>query len=325
MGPFEYASPTTLTEAIELLAERPGESAVLAGGTDLLALMKDGLCQPKRLVNIKSVRGLELLKWTGDSLSIGPAVRLEQLAADERIGNTFPALAHAVEGIASPQLRTMATVGGNLCQRPRCWYFRAGFGLLARGPDGRPLPLTGDNRYHAVFGTGPAYFVCPSSLGAALVALGAEAVVAGPEGKRTVALAEFFRVPRSDKEREHSLKPNEVLAELIVPLRGYLSAAYEVRQRNALDWPLASAFIAIKRDGGKLTEARVVLGHVAPVPWRATEAEKLIVADGLTESAIEQAAAAAVKDAKPLSRNAYKVNLARICVKRALQQLAGSG
>jgi len=313
-----------LAEAVKLLAERPGESAVLAGGTDLLALMKDGVCQPKRVVNIKSVRGLELLKWTDESLSIGAAVRLEQLGTDQRLRKKFPAVAEAIDGIASPQLRNMATVGGNLCQRPRCWYFRAGFGLLARGADGRPLPVEGDNRYHAVFGTGPAYFVCPSSLGAALVALGASAAIAGPNGTRTVPLADFFRVPTSDAEREHAIKADEVLAEVIVPLAGWASAAYEVRQRNALDWPLASAFVAAKRDGTKVTEARVVLGHVAPVPWRAAEAEKIIVADGLTERAIERAAAAAVKDAKPLSRNAYKVNLARTCVKRALQKLAAA-
>jgi xanthine dehydrogenase YagS FAD-binding subunit len=324
MKPFEYASPTSLAEAVELLAERPSESAPLAGGTDLLALMKDGVYEPKRLVSVKSIAGLELLSWTGEELTIGAAVKLAQLADDQRVRKTFPALAAAIDEIASPQLRNTATVGGNLCQRPRCWYYRAGFGLLARGPDGRPLPLAGDNRYHAIFHAGQAYFVCPSSLGAALVALDATVRIVGPAGERTVPAAKFFRTPSSEDEREHAIGPNELLTEVVVPIRGYTNAAYEVRQRQALDWPLASAFVAAKLNGEKVTGARIVLGHVAPVPWRATDAEKVLVAGGLGEATIEKAAAAAVKDARPLSRNAYKVNLARTCVKRALQRLAKS-
>src|SRR5262249_17291481 len=172
MKSFEYASPTNVKDAVGLLGSEWGETEVLAGGTDLISLMKEYLSTPKRVVNIKSIPGLNQVRNAGDAVSIGALMTLQELIDNKQIGESFPSLVEAAEGVSSQQIRAMGTVGGDLCQRPRCWYYRAGFGLIARGPDGEPLVPRGDNRYHAIFGGGPALFVSPSSLGPALAALG---------------------------------------------------------------------------------------------------------------------------------------------------------
>ncbi|MBO0797742.1 MAG: FAD binding domain-containing protein, partial [Blastocatellia bacterium] len=173
MQKFEYASPTTKEQAVALLSKDWGETEVLAGGTDLISLMKDFIVTPKRVVNIKGIKELDAVKTPHDgSAHIGALLTIERLI---EIGKGFPALTEAAAGITSPQIRNMGTVGGDLCQRPRCWYYRAGFGLLANGENGEPLVPNGDNRYHAIIGNeGPAYFVNPSSLAPALIALGAK-------------------------------------------------------------------------------------------------------------------------------------------------------
>src|SRR5262249_43481836 len=217
----------------------------------------------------------------------------------------------------SPQLRTMGTVGGELLQRPRCWYFRRGHGLLAER-DGESLPAKGDNRYHAILGNaGPAKFVHASSLAPALIAYGATAVVVGPKGKRTVAVKELYRVPKAG-ERETTLAPNEVVTSITLPKPAPRSATYEVRPRQGLDWPLVAASVALEVDGRTVKSATVVLGHVAPTPWVAEDAAKALVGKTLDEKLAHAAGAAAVAGATPLSKNAYKVELAQVAVRRAL-------
>jgi len=216
----------------------------------------------------------------------------------------------------------MGTVGGDLCQRPRCWYFRRdGFGLLAMH-EGKPLVPGGENKYHAIFGDGPAYFVSASSLGPALIALGAKVKLASAKGSREVPVAKFFIVPKDENSREIALMPNEILTEIIVPAAATRNATYEVRQKEALDWPLAAASVALKMSGSKVTSAKVVLGHVAPTPWDAAEAGKMLAGKSITPEVAEEAGKAAVADAKPLSQNAYKVQLTRVAVKRALMAAA---
>jgi xanthine dehydrogenase YagS FAD-binding subunit len=320
MQAFEYASPATLQEAIALLGPKWGEAAVLAGGTDLLSLMKDYVDTPKRVVNIKGIKELGGISKAAAGLRIGALVTFDEMLASADL-KPYPAILAAVRGVSSPQIRNLGTVGGDLCQRPRCWYFRGGFGLLARH-EGKNLAEEGDNRYHAIFGNGPARFVSASSLGPPLIALGARITVAGPAGNRTIAAEKFFVSPKSDSDREIAIKPNEIVTEIIVPAAGR-NATYEVRQKEALDWPLATASVALRMKGSSVASARIVLGHVAPTPWVAAGAEKFLAGKSLTQDVAEEAGKAAAADATPLSGNAYKVQLAKVAVKRALLAAAG--
>lgn len=327
MQAFEYAEPKTLKEALGLLSARWGETEILAGGTDLLSLMKNYVVTPKRVVNLKSIAELRGVAETPEGLRIGALTTVQELLEDRRLAR-FPALIVAAQGITSPQIRNMGTVGGDLCQRPRCWYFRNGFGLLARDAQGRALVPEGDNRYHAILGNdGPAYFVSASSFGPPLIALGARVRIAGPNGAREMPLSEFFVIPKNEGEREIALRPNEILTDVILPAAAseLRNTTYEVRQREFLDWPLATASVALELGEGKVRRASIVLGHVAPVPWQARAAAALLEGKVLTEDLAAQAGEQAVAAAKPLSKNRYKVQLARVAVKRALLAAAQGG
>jgi xanthine dehydrogenase YagS FAD-binding subunit len=327
MRAFEYASPTTKEQAVGLLAGTWGETEVLAGGTDLLSLMKDDVVTPKRLVNLKEIRELDGITFNAKSgLRVGALATIQELLDDAQVRRQYPALIEAAEGIHSPQIRSMGTVGGDLCQRPRCWFYRAGFGLLAKDAGGKSLVLDGDNRYHAILGNaGPAYFVNPSSLAPALIALGARLRIFGPKGSREMPLDKFFVIPRLDGQREYDLKSNEIVTDILVPPASGPNATYEVRQREALDWPLATASVALKLSGNKIQSARVVMGHVAPVPWSSPEAEWALVGKTITEEVAQAAGRAAVEGAKELSHNGYKIQLAQVAVKRAILQVARGG
>jgi xanthine dehydrogenase YagS FAD-binding subunit len=319
MKAFEYANPTTLREALSLLGTNWDDAAVLAGGTDLLSMMKDYVYSPKRVVNIKGVKDLGGIQASKSGLRIGATVTFDELAENAAVRKDFPSLAGAARGVSSPQIRNMGTVGGDLCQRPRCWYYRQGLGLLAM-KDGQSLVVNGENKYHAILGNGgAAKFVSASSLGPALIALGAKVTLQSISGgSREVEAAKFFVTPSSNGARETALLPNEILTAIVVPAGGMKNATYEVRQKEALDWPLAAASVALKMSGSTVQSARVVLGHVAPTPWAATQADTFLAGKSLTEKVAEDAAKAALSNATPLSQNAYKVQLARVAVKRAL-------
>ncbi len=320
MQAFEYARPRSTQEAIKLLSGTGGDVQVLAGGTDLLSLMKDGVATPHRLVSLQHVNEIKEISFREDSgLRLGAGVTLEDLIENAEVRHHYPALVQAAEGVHSPQIRSTGTVGGDLCQRPRCWYYRAGFGLLATYK-GKALVPEGDNRYHAILGnSGPAYFVSPSSLAPILMALNAKVKLHGPQGAREIAVADFFVTPKSEKETENALRPGEIVTEILVPNpRGLKMAVYELRQREALDWPLAAAAVVLKIADGRVESARVVLGHVAPVPWPAPAAEQVLKGKAVDEEVAWVTGKAALAHATPLSRNAYKVQLARVAVKRAL-------
>lgn len=325
MRAFDYVSPTTKEQAVSLLGASDAE--ILAGGTDLLSLMKDEVAAPRRLVNIKGIDELRGLRFDARAgLRLGALVTFQEIADEAAVARSYPALAAAVSGVTSPQIRSVGTVGGDLCQRPRCWYYRSGFGLLGQDPSGRSLPKDGDNRYHAILGNqGPAYFVSPSSLAPALIALGATVRVFGPQGAREMPVEKFFLTPKSASEREHDLRSNEILTEVRVPVPKGKSATYEVREREALDWPLASASVVLESSGGKVQRTRVVLGHVAPTPWPSAEAEAALVGRVVTEEVAAAAGEAALKGARALSGNAYKIQLARVAVKRAVLEAARGG
>jgi len=325
MRSFEYASPTTKEQAVALLDKTWGQTEMLAGGSDLLALMKDEILTPKRVINIKEIKELEGISFTPSAgLRVGALVTLDQLAENALIKQHYPALHMAAEEAASPQIRNVGTLGGNLCQRPRCWYFRSGFGLFAKDEGGELVPA-GDNRYHAILGNdGPAYYVHPSSIAPVLIALAAKVKIYGSKGPRQVSAGEFFVVPKSEDERENVLQPNEIVTEITLPPPGGVKAAnYEVRHREVFDWPLATAAVALTMNGKTVKSARVVLGHVAPIPWPSPEAEQAIIGKMITEEVAAEAANAALSKAKALSRNGYKIQLARVAVKRAILQAAG--
>ncbi|SPF46604.1 Molybdopterin dehydrogenase, FAD-binding protein [Candidatus Sulfotelmatobacter kueseliae] len=327
MRPFEYVSPNTRAQAISLLGTSWGNAEILAGGTDLLALMKDDVVAPKRLINIKGVHDLHGVFSNAQGFHIGALTTLGDLADDARVSRNYPALAEALLEAASPQIRNQATLGGNLCQRPRCWYFRNGFGLLPRNQAGKELVAEGENRFHAILGNeGPAKFVSPSTLVPILIAYGAKIRLEGPKGKRELPLEKFFVIPKNEGEREHDLRPNEIVTEVVIPPAPDARAAhYEIRQKEAFEWPLAVAGVALKMRGSTVKSARIVMGYVAPVPWPSPEAEQALVGQPINKDTAQRAAEAALTNVKPLSHNAYKVQLARVALKRAILKAASGG
>ena len=326
MRAFSYASPTRKEEVPGLLGASWGEVEILAGGSDLLSLMKDDITTPKKLVNIKKVAGIHAISNEAGALHLGALVTLDRISAAAQTKQHHPALAAAAGDAASPQIRNVATIGGNLCQRPRCWYFRTGHGLLGLDKNGKSLVLQGDNRYHAILGNdGPAYFVSPSSVAPVLIAYNAKVRILGPNGQREVPLEKFFVIPKTESQREHDLRPNEFITDVIVPpAPGVRAAHYEIRQKEAFDWPYATAAVVLKMNGRTIENARVVMGHVAPVPWVSMEAAEALKGKAITQATAEEAAKASVANAKSLGHNAAKIHLARVAVKRAILKAAGA-
>jgi xanthine dehydrogenase YagS FAD-binding subunit len=322
MRAFEYVTPTKKEQVAMLLGQ---QGSILAGGTDLLALMKDDVVSPPRLVNIKQLDGLRGTSFQpGNGLRIGALTTIAELVESTDLA-AYPMLTEALIEAASPQIRNLATIGGNMCQRPRCWYFRNGLGLMPTTPDGKSMVLQGDNRYAAILGnSGPAYFVSPSTIAPALIAYGAKirlySASAPGSGVRELPLENFFVIPKSATEREHDLKPGEMVIEIVVPppSQNLKPATYEVRQRAAFDWPLAQACVTLEMEGTTVKSARVVMGHVAPIPWISSEAAQALVGKSVTAETAMTAANAAVAKAKPLSHNKYKITLAKVAVKRAI-------
>jgi xanthine dehydrogenase YagS FAD-binding subunit len=323
---FEYASPSSVKEALSALDSKWGSTEILAGGTDLIALMKEYVLTPTRLVNVKRIAGLDRVSYTArKGLQVGALVTMDDLAKHPLVTKYYPTLAQVIGDAASPQIRNRATIGGNLCQRPRCWYFRNGYGLLALDKKGKSLVLNGENQYHAILGnSGPAYFVSPSTVAPTLVALGAMVTIAGPKRTRRVTLDSFYLTPTKTGEREHALRPNEMVIEVNIPPVAGLSVAYqEVRQKHGFDWPLATATVVAKLKAGKMENPVVMMGHVAPIPWRSKEAEAVLAGQKITPVLAAAAAQESVKPAKSLGQNGYKIAIARTAVERCIRQAAG--
>ncbi|RMG35720.1 MAG: molybdopterin dehydrogenase [Planctomycetota bacterium] len=327
MRPIEYARPETVGEAVELLSEHDGATAVLAGGTDLIYLMQKDVLDPppRRLVDLKNIPELQDIRQQDDRLVIGACCTLEQIA-DSPLTAPLRALHDVIDGIRSIQVQQMGTIGGDLCHLPNCWYFRNGYGLLALN-EGRSLVESGENRYHAIFGNqGPAKFVSASRFAPALIACGASVRIVGPQPdqQETVPLEYFYVAPKTNRQGVTILKPGQFLSHVIVPLaRPLQTATYEVLQIEGLDWPLAAAAAALHVEGGVVRDARIVMGHVAPVPWIADAAARFLVGRSIDEDSAQRAGEMAVAGATPLSQNAYKVQLARTAVKRAVLKAAG--
>ncbi len=326
MKNFAIIAPKDLAHASRLLAQ-PGNLAI-AGGVDVIDLLKLNLLAPAALVNLKGLpelKGIEVDPKQG--LKLGALVKLHEVAAHPAIRQTFTAIAEAAAEAATPQIRNLGTVGGNLLQRPRCWYFRnADTPCLKKGGD-KCFSLSGLNRYHAILGGGPSYIVHPSNLAPALIAMGASARIIGPSGERIVDLEKFFTLPSVDPVRENDLKAGEIIVQVIVPAPApeTRSAYIEAREKQSFDWPLVSVASSITPTAGSksVRDARVVMGAVAPIPWRSADAENAIKGAPLDVTRAKAAADAALKQAIPMSDNAYKIVLAKVMVRRAILRAGG--
>ena len=320
MKSFEYAAPRTEAEVVQLLSPESGVTEILAGGTDLVGLMKKMVVSPKRVINIMEVDSLRHIEGLSDgSVSIGAAVTLDEILASPYLSD-YRAVTDAILGINSPQLQCQGTIGGEICQRPQCWYFRSGQGLLSDDDH------QGDSRFQAILGNrGRARFVSSSRLAPSLVALGAHARVLGPgaDDEQYLPLESIYRIPRRASQRETALEPNQLVTHVLLPPATVQSATYEVRQGEGPDVPLAAAAAALKISGGVVNTARIVLGQVAPIPWISNEAARLLIGQAITPELAEEAGAAAVYAAIALPDNEYKVQLAKVAVKRAILLAAG--
>ncbi len=326
MKNFTYFRPTTPEQVVTLLEARWGNTEMLAGGTDLLALQKEYIAQPGRVVSLSGIAGLQTIVVGQRSVSLGAGVTLATIANHAELRRLYPALTAAAGDIGGPQVRNMGTLGGNLCQRNRCWYFRDEHSpCLLRGGN-RCSAIEGENKFHAIFTQNHRCVIAsPSTLATGLIALGATAEVLGPQKRRTVDLASFFHAPTSPTEREHNLAPNEIVTSVTIPVRGLNNAAYEVRQKQSSDWPIVQVAVAFLggRNGEKATNVKIVLSHVAPTPVVAEAAARAVDNRAITDATASAAGRAAVEGAKPLSQNAYKVKLVEVAVKRALMLAAG--
>jgi len=322
LPPFEFATAKNRDQALQQLSSDWNSAALYAGGMDLLDLMKERLYTPQRLVNIKNLQDMRSMSAEQDgSVRIGALATLHQVAADEIVAAKFPAVALACGEAATPQVRNVATIGGNLCQRPRCWYFRnEDFHCLKKGGQ-KCFAREGENKYHAIFTTDePCVIIHPSSAAIGLMALDAQLKIIGRAGERVLPLAEFFVRPKDNIQRENVLKPTELITEVLIPatMAGWQSFYLKQKEKQSFDWPLVDVAVAVKLTGDRVEDSRVVLGSTAPVPRRATETEKYLKGKSFSGETIARAAALAADGAAPLAQNGYKVQLVKVITRRAL-------
>jgi len=333
MKSFEWTNPASVSEAVKMLTvSTPGDideaPRPIAGGQDLLTTMKDYTSRPVRVVNLKNIRGLNQITLNARGLTIGALVTLSELEEHAGVRKSFPGLAEAAHSIATPQIRNLGTVGGNLCQRPRCWYFRLEEVICLKKGGSECYAATGENKYNAIIGGGPSHIVHPSDLAPMLLALGASVTVVGAKGKRAIPLDKFFTLPSEGNiRRENVLKNEEIITEIVVPSSPVAahSTYLKFKERESLDFALASAAVGVQLAADRTVRAaRIVLGGVAPIPWRVPAAEKFVIGKSLTPDVLAEAAKIALAEAKPLEKNAYKVPLTQTLVRRALAKAGQS-
>ena len=331
MKSFEWTNPTTINEAVKLLGAAPSTDIddaprPLAGGQDLLTTMKDYTSRPTRIVNLKNIPGLNKITLNARGLTIGALVTLTELEEHEGVRKSYPGLAEAALSIATPQIRNLGTVGGNLCQRPRCWYFRLEEVICLKKGGSECYAASGENKYNAILGGGPSFIVHPSDLAPMFLALGARITAVGPKGRRVIPIDKFFTLPdQGDIRRENVLTNDEIITEIYVPASPLAahSTYLKFKERESLDFALASVAAAVQLAPNKTVRtARIVLGGVAPIPWRVPDAEKYVAGKNLSPDVLAEAAKIALSQATPLDKNAYKVPLAQTLVRRAVAKAA---
>jgi xanthine dehydrogenase YagS FAD-binding subunit len=321
---FAYVNPANEREAVAAL-KVDGIAVPIGGGQDLLARMKDYIDSPDRLVNVKSLDATITATPDG-GMKIGSAVKIVDLFEHAQVAKLYPAINAAAIEVGTPQIRNQGTVGGNVNQRPRCWYYRNEEFVCYKKGGSRCFAVGGENQYHAIFGNdGPSHIVHPSSLAVPFVAYGAKFRVLGPNGEREIAAADYFTLPTLQNVlKENVLEDEDILTHVILPAPGNVKHGhYEVRYKASHDWPLAFTTVVLTMSGNTISSARVVLGAVAPIPWRSKAAEAALAGKPLNEQTAIAAGEAAVAEAKPMSGNAYKVQIAKTAVKRAIMQAAG--
>ena len=331
MKNFEMMMPESVDQALELLPTRPSwagvDTVILAGGQDLVPEMKEHLVEPDRVVNLKSTGELRGHSIRADgAASIGALVTLAELARDPAFQVRYPVLTEAAGSVGSAQIRSQATVGGNLCQRPRCWYYRDENTVCLKKGGTECFSYAGMNKYNAVLGGGPSYIVHPSDLAPALISLDAMVRVRGPEGERQVALQDFYVLPSEadDVTRETVLAPGDIVTDIEVPAHSatWRSTYLKFQEKGSFDFALGAVAVAVRLDGNAIAEARVCLGGVAPVPWRCRTTEQLLLGRTIDDETCRLAADDALRGAEPLDHNAYKIPLTKGLLTRALKSLA---
>ena len=312
MPAFAYLRPQSLPTAISSLQ---GERAyVLAGGSDLLGCLRDEIFTADKLVSLsglkKELHGIARTPEGG--LSIGALTTLSEVAANESIRSRYPGLAQAASEVASPQLRNQGTIGGNLCQKPRCWYYRGDFHCLRKGGN-RCFALGGEDQFHCILGGQSCYIVHPSDTAPVLAALKALVHISGPDGERTMPVSRLHVPPAENPTRETSLSPGEIITSIrLPPVQDTVRSSYrKVRTRRAWDFALAGVALVLDMDGPRVNSASVYLSGCAPIPWHAAEIEETISGKELSQQIIDQAAERAVSQARPLSKNQYKIQLVK--------------
>jgi xanthine dehydrogenase YagS FAD-binding subunit len=322
---FSYIRPRSLDEAIRYLSLDGARAH--AGGTDLLGCLRDHVFSVSTIVSIAGLKELRGIATTpAGGLRIGSLTTIAEIVRHPVIRSNYRALSMAAAEVASPQLRNQGTIGGNLCQKPRCWYYRGEFHCLRKGGD-LCYAVEGENPYHCIFGGENCFIVHPSDTAAALVALKAGVTIAGPNGRRTVAVENFHMPPSEDYTRETVLEPAEIVTEIVLPPpeAGLRSAYRKVRARRAWDFALAGVALAIAFAGDQAADCRIVLSGAAPVPWRSTEAEAVVRGSRLSPDRAVMAAEAAVKNAEPMAQNEYKIPLFRGLIEQEMTAIAQPG
>jgi xanthine dehydrogenase YagS FAD-binding subunit len=324
MKQFLLYNPTSLAEAADLLGTEPAEAQLLAGGMDLLGRLKKRIDTPERVVNLKSIPGLATIRESTEGMSLGTLVTLTEVAENRALLAKYRAVTEAAKSVGSVQIRNAGTVGGNLCQRPRCWYFRHRDYVCLQKKGKTCFGEAGESRYHAILGGGPCYFAHPSDLAPALIAFDATIRVVGSEDERTVPLESLYCLPSKKLSMGLTLEPGEILAEVRLPApRSATRSTYvKFKEKPSFDFSLAGVAAVVGFEGEKVAHARLALSGVAPVPWHAVEAEKALVGAKLDESLARRVADLVVKDNMPLGDNGYKVALTRTLVLRTLLSLA---
>ncbi len=326
MKPFSSASPQTLNQAVTLLtdARKAGRTAVVAGGgSDLLGQVKERLISPDTVVRLAGLKDLNQIKAERGGLTIGGEVTLDALSKHERVRSAYTVLAEAAESVATPQIRNVGTLAGNINQRPWCWYYRNGFKCFKNGGN-TCFSASGENHFHAIFGGGPSYIVHPSDTAPALIALDATFKLVGPKGERTLPAAQFFALPTVSPARETVLGEDELLVSVSLPApkARVRSTYHKVMDREAWTHAVVSAAVVLEIEGGVCREARVVLGGVAPIPWRLPEVERMLTGQRVTDDLAARAGTQAIQGARALSHNGYKLPLTEAMVRRTVSDLA---
>ena len=323
MKNFKLAEPQTIEQALALISKAGEKMFLMSGGTDLLTEIKEGVLEPDIVIDLKTIQGLSFIKKEKDGVHIGALTTVADLASDPLIRQEYAGLHEAALSVATPQIRNVGTVGGNLCQRPRCWYYRDSQVACRKKGGSQCFASRGRNKYHAIFGGGMCYIVYPSDLAPALISFDAQVTISSPRGEKTMPLANFYVLPSKNVRRENVLGPDEILREVKIPLakKEDKSTYVKLKERGTWDFALVSAAVKGTVSGKGFSDLKIVLGGVAPIPWRLEKVEDALRKKKVSEALIKDASRAALEEAKPLEENDYKKQLVEAVISRSVMSL----